>query len=72
MYPIEDSIKYPFNMAIMLLCIWGCIFKVQPQPFLLAGFLDGDIFSSMIAVNILYLEIIFLFQIFNWAYHNVC
>ena len=57
MYPAEKGRKLAFDVPILLECTWGCILKVNPQPFLFAGSFEGLIFSSIIAGEALYLQI---------------
>ena len=38
MYPVKKGSKLALNTAILLWDTWGCIFEVNPQPFLFVVF----------------------------------
>ena len=56
-YSVEKNCKLVFNASIFLGCTWGSILKVDLQHFLFAGSFEGLIFSSIIVVKALYLQI---------------
>ena len=62
MYPIEQGSKFPLDAPILLRHTWGCMLKVDPQPFLFAGSLEDLIFLCIVAVEELYLQIKFFFK----------
>ena len=42
--------NFCFNATILLWYTWGCLYKLHHHPFLFAGFLEGNIFTRIIAV----------------------
>ena len=50
-------------MAILLWHTWGSIFEVHPQPFLFADYFEGNMFTSIVKAQVLFLHIILIFQI---------
>ena len=65
MYPVEKGSKLMLDASILLRHTWGCIFEVDPQPFLFAGFFEGSIFACIVAAKMMFLQIEFNFQIIN-------
>ena len=62
-YPVEKGSELAFDASILLGCTWGCIFKVNPQPFPFAGSLECLMFSSIITAGSLFLQIELNFEI---------
>ena len=48
-YPVEKGGNFSFDMAILLWNTWGSMFKVDPQPILFVGSLEGNIFCLVAA-----------------------
>ena len=60
-YPVEEGSKLAIDASILLGCTWGYVLEVNSQPFLFAGLFEGLIFSCIIAMEALYLQIVLSF-----------
>ena len=61
LYLVEQGSELQFGMAILLRSNWDSIFELHPHPFLFAGPLKINIFSYVVAAQVLDLTIILVF-----------